>query len=41
VTNFDEEFTSEQPILSPPKEQRTLLTKEQLLFREFNYMADW
>ncbi|CAG2110423.1 unnamed protein product, partial [Medioppia subpectinata] len=41
VTNFDEEFTSEQPVLSPPKEPRILLAKEQHLFREFDYRADW
>ena len=41
VTNFDEEFTSEQPVLSPPKEPRTLSAKEQFLFKEFNFKAEW
>lgn len=41
VSNFDEEFTSERPQLSPPKEPRLLNNQEQNLFRDFTYMADW
>eukprot|EP00094_Tigriopus_californicus_P003780 TCALIF_03636-PA protein Name:"Similar to Pkn Serine/threonine-protein kinase N (Drosophila melanogaster)" AED:0.17 eAED:0.17 QI:0/0.92/0.85/1/0.53/0.64/14/537/1195 len=41
VSNFDEEFTSEKPVLTPPKESRTLTTEEQKLFSDFSYMADW
>ncbi|XP_065162435.1 serine/threonine-protein kinase N isoform X2 [Atheta coriaria] len=41
VSNFDEEFTSEKPALSPPKEPRILTDKDQLLFKDFTYMADW
>ncbi|XP_013394194.1 serine/threonine-protein kinase N2 isoform X3 [Lingula anatina] len=41
VSNFDEEFTSERPILTPPKERRPLTNNEQLLFKDFEYMADW
>lgn len=41
VSNFDEEFTSERPQLSPPKEPRLLNSQEQNLFRDFTYMADW
>ncbi|RWS04375.1 serine/threonine-protein kinase N2-like protein [Dinothrombium tinctorium] len=41
VSNFDEEFTSEKPHLSPPKEPRQLLLKEQMLFKDFDYVADW
>ena len=41
VSNFDEEFTSEKPILTPPKDNRTLNTDEQRLFDNFTYMADW
>ncbi|GJQ71084.1 hypothetical protein Trydic_g991 [Trypoxylus dichotomus] len=41
VSNFDEEFTSEKPQLSPPKEPRPLTEVDQNLFREFTYMADW
>merc|ERR1711992_491378 len=31
VSNFDEEFTSEKPVLTPPKESRNLTDDEQLL----------
>ncbi|CAG9854098.1 unnamed protein product [Phyllotreta striolata] len=41
VSNFDEEFTSERPQLTPPKEPRPLSHQDQHLFREFTYMADW
>ncbi|XP_031348614.1 serine/threonine-protein kinase N isoform X3 [Photinus pyralis] len=41
VSNFDEEFTSEKPQLTPPKEPRPLTDQDQHLFRDFTYMADW
>ncbi|XP_008204752.1 serine/threonine-protein kinase N isoform X5 [Nasonia vitripennis] len=41
VSNFDEEFTSEKPQLTPPKDPRPLSDLEQALFRDFTYMADW
>ena len=41
VSNFDEEFTSEKPVLTPPKDSRTLTEQEQMLFADFSYMADW
>lgn len=41
VSNFDEEFTSEKPVLTPPKEARTLTDDDQMLFADFSYMADW
>lgn len=41
VSNFDEEFTSEKPVLTPPKDPRNLLHKEQILFKDFDYLADW
>ncbi|KAH0534918.1 serine/threonine-protein kinase N isoform X1 [Cotesia glomerata] len=41
VSNFDEEFTSEKPHLTPPKDPRPLSELEQGLFRNFTYMADW
>ncbi|KAL0280061.1 UNVERIFIED_CONTAM: hypothetical protein PYX00_001469 [Menopon gallinae] len=41
VSNFDEEFTSEQPQLTPPKDPRPLSETDQTLFKEFTYMADW
>jgi len=41
VSNFDEEFTSEDAILTPPKESRIISETDQRLFKDFNYMADW
>ncbi|XP_011863131.1 PREDICTED: serine/threonine-protein kinase N isoform X2 [Vollenhovia emeryi] len=41
VSNFDEEFTSEKPQLTPPKDPRPLSDLEQSLFKDFTYMADW
>lgn len=41
VSNFDEEFTTERPILTPPKDPRPLTKDEQALFSDFSYMADW
>lgn len=41
VTNFDVEFTSEKPHLTPPKDPRPLTNVEQDLFKDFTYMADW
>ncbi|XP_061507651.1 serine/threonine-protein kinase N isoform X7 [Anopheles gambiae] len=41
VSNFDEEFTSEKPALTPPKDPRVLTEVEQTYFKDFTYMADW
>lgn len=41
VSNFDDEFTSEAPILTPPREPRVLTASEQELFTDFDYIADW
>ncbi|KAM4641121.1 serine/threonine-protein kinase N2 [Discoglossus pictus] len=41
VSNFDDEFTSEAPILTPPREPRLLSEDEQEAFRDFDYIADW
>uniref|UniRef100_A0AAR2JEK6 protein kinase C n=1 Tax=Pygocentrus nattereri TaxID=42514 RepID=A0AAR2JEK6_PYGNA len=41
VSNFDEEFTSEAPVLTPPREPRPLSREEQELFADFDYIADW
>ncbi|XP_068210041.1 LOW QUALITY PROTEIN: uncharacterized protein [Palaemon carinicauda] len=41
VSNFDEEFTTEKPVLTPPKDPRHLSDNDQTLFKDFNYMADW
>ena len=40
VSNFDKEFTSEKPYLSPPKGQRCL-QRDNWLFKDFDYVADW
>ncbi|KAI1289388.1 Serine/threonine-protein kinase N2 [Halotydeus destructor] len=40
VSNFDEEFTSERPQLTPPKEQRQLDARDQSFFEDFDYVAD-
>ena len=32
VSNFDEEFTSEDPVLTPPKEPRHLTVEDQVEF---------
>nr|XP_047133739.1 serine/threonine-protein kinase N2-like isoform X2 [Hydra vulgaris] len=41
VSNFDSEFTSEDPVLTPAKEKRGLSQGEQALFSGFEYTADW
>ncbi|XP_006816478.1 serine/threonine-protein kinase N2-like [Saccoglossus kowalevskii] len=41
VSNFDEEFTSENPVLTPAKDRRPIPPEEQALFKGFTYMADW
>lgn len=41
VSNFDDEFTSEAPILTPPREPRALTSDEQNMFFDFDYVADW
>lgn len=41
VSNFDEEFTAEKPVLTPPKEKRHLSTEDQNCFKDFDYVADW
>ncbi|CAK1596350.1 unnamed protein product [Parnassius mnemosyne] len=41
VSNFDSEFTSEAPVLTPPKEPRPLSSTDHKLFQDFTYMADW
>ena len=41
VSNFDEEFTSENPVLTPPKEPRPLTKEDQLQFDGFEYCSDW
>ena len=41
VSNFDDEFTSERAILTPPKDRRPLKQDDQKLFRDFEYIAEW
>ncbi|OWF37474.1 serine/threonine-protein kinase N2-like isoform X1 [Mizuhopecten yessoensis] len=41
VSNFDDEFTQEKAILTPAKERCPLKHEDQLLFADFNYIADW
>lgn len=41
VSNFDEEFTSENAVLTPPKEPLPLNDGHQALFKDFDYVADW
>ncbi|XP_071802634.1 serine/threonine-protein kinase N2-like isoform X2 [Asterias amurensis] len=42
VSNFDEEFTQERPVLTPPtRDPRAITDEEQDLFKDFNYTADW
>uniref|UniRef100_A0A3B4A0L7 Uncharacterized protein n=1 Tax=Periophthalmus magnuspinnatus TaxID=409849 RepID=A0A3B4A0L7_9GOBI len=40
VSNFDEEFTTEAPTLTPPREPRALSRRDQESFREFDYVSD-
>ncbi|XP_078083698.1 serine/threonine-protein kinase N2 [Mustelus asterias] len=40
VQNFDEEFTSQRPILSPFCDFRPLTAQEQAMFEGFDYVAD-
>uniref|UniRef100_A0A8D0AVY9 protein kinase C n=1 Tax=Sander lucioperca TaxID=283035 RepID=A0A8D0AVY9_SANLU len=40
VSNFDEEFTTEAPTLTPPREPRVLSRKDQDSFRDFDYVSD-
>lgn len=41
VSNFDKEFTSEQPVLSPSRDNRSLTDADQKLFADFDFVADW
>ncbi len=40
VSNFDEEFTTELPALTPPREPRVLSRKDQDSFHDFDYVSD-
>ncbi|XP_026552045.1 serine/threonine-protein kinase N1 isoform X1 [Pseudonaja textilis] len=39
ISNFDEEFTAEAAVLTPPRESRPLTQKEQDAFKDFDYVS--
>ncbi|NXD74898.1 PKN2 kinase, partial [Halcyon senegalensis] len=39
ISNFDEEFTSQKPILTPPEEVALLTRKEQTAFKDFDFVS--
>ncbi|NXY35089.1 PKN2 kinase, partial [Pomatorhinus ruficollis] len=39
ISNFDEEFTSQKPILTPPEEVSLLTRKEQTVFKDFDFVS--
>jgi protein kinase N len=41
VSNFDEEFTVEKAVLTPPKERRHISEAEHQLFKDFDFVANW
>jgi len=41
VSNFDEEFTQEEPILTPPKNRRSLTTAEHVRKNLYKATCDW
>jgi serine/threonine protein kinase len=41
VSNFDEEFTREDAILTPPKDFRPINQEDQVKFSDFDYVAEW
>lgn len=41
VSNFDEEFTREEAILTPTKDYRPISNDDQFKFADFDYVADW
>lgn len=41
VSNFDEEFTVEKAVLTPPRERRHIGDKEHQLFKDFDFVASW
>ena len=41
VSNFDEEFTVEKAILTPPRERRHIGDKEHQMFKDFDFVASW
>ncbi|MBN3295036.1 PKN2 kinase, partial [Amia calva] len=41
VSNFDEAFTAEAPVLTPPQTPRVLSGEEEEKFQDFDFAADW
>jgi len=41
VSNFDEEFTVEKAVLTPPRERRHIGDTEHQLFKDFDFVAGW
>uniref|UniRef100_A0A8C4KGE6 protein kinase C n=1 Tax=Dromaius novaehollandiae TaxID=8790 RepID=A0A8C4KGE6_DRONO len=41
ISNFDEEFTSQKPILTPPEEVALLTRKEQAIFKDFDFVSTY
>ncbi|NXI61892.1 PKN2 kinase, partial [Anseranas semipalmata] len=39
ISNFDEEFTSQKPILTPPEEVALLTHKQQAVFKDFDFVS--
>ncbi|NXX82582.1 PKN2 kinase, partial [Urocolius indicus] len=39
ISNFDEEFTSQKPILTPPEQVAVLTRKEQAVFKDFDFVS--
>ncbi|NXT93445.1 PKN2 kinase, partial [Anhinga rufa] len=39
ISNFDEEFTSQKPVLTPPEEAAVLTRKEQTVFKDFDFVS--
>ncbi|KRZ04966.1 Serine/threonine-protein kinase N2 [Trichinella zimbabwensis] len=40
VSNFDEEFTKEAPLLTPPKDRKVVSNSDQAYFKDFDYLAE-
>ena len=41
VSNFDEEFTNEKPVLSLAKDNLIIMQEDNEIFKDFDYIADW
>lgn len=41
MSNFDAEFTSEEPILTPAKDPRPIREEDQENFTGFDYINEW